>query len=359
MSSLLFTRLSIRGVELPNRIVVSPMCQYSARDGFANDWHLVNVGSRAVGGAGLVFVEATAVEAIGRITHEDLGIWDDRHVLELERIARFIREQGVVPAIQLAHAGRKASTDVPWRGSKPLREDQGAWVPVAPSAVPFSPAHAVPRALSIDEIAEVVSSFVSATHRARAAGFEVIEIHGAHGYLIHEFLSPLSNTRSDRYGGSFENRSRLAVEIVSAVRGALPDHVPLFLRISATDWAPGGWDLDSAVELARRVKTTGVDLVDCSSGGLVHDAAIPLAPGFQVPFAQRIRRDAGIATGAVGLITDVHQAEEILRSGQADLIFMAREFLRSPYWPVQAARQLGDEPSVPPQYQRAYPKTTP
>ena len=358
-SSSLFTPLKIRGVTFRNRIAVSPMCQYSSDDGFANDWHVVHLGSRAVGGAALVFTEATAVEAHGRISPADLGIWKDEHIANLSRIAAFIKQQGAVPGMQIAHAGRKGSTRVPWQGGAPIPPDQGGWQTVAPSAIPFRPGDPAPTELSRTEIRNVVDAFTAAARRARTAGFEVLEIHGAHGYLINEFLSPVSNHRTDDYGGSFENRIRFALEIADAVRRNWPADFPLFLRISATDWAEGGWTLDDSVALAARVRDHGIDLVDCSSGGNVIDAKIRLGPGYQVPFAERIRREAGILTGAVGMITEPRQAEEILQTGRADLILMAREFLRDPYWPLHAAPGLEAEAAVPVQYTRAFPPAKP
>lgn len=351
---MLFEPLTIRGATLRNRIVVSPMCQYSAEDGFAGDWHLVHLGSRAIGGAGSVIVEATAVEERGRISPGDLGIWKDAHIEPLLRITRFCREYGALPGIQLAHAGRKASTEVPWRGGKPLPAEAGGWQTVAPSAIPFDAGYPSPRELSLEEIRRIVKAFADAAVRAREAGFELIELHGAHGYLLHEFLSPLSNRRTDEYGGSLENRTRIVREVVQAVRRTWPERLPLFLRISASDWAEGGWTLDDSVELARMVAPLGVDLIDNSSGGLVPYAKIEVRPGYQVPFAREIRQKTGLKTGAVGMITDPEQAEAILQDGSADLIVMAREFLREPYWPVKAASALGYEFSVPPQYQRAF-----
>ncbi len=356
----IFDPLSIRDVTLPNRIAVSPMCQYSSHDGFANDWHLVHLGCRAVGGAGLVFTEASAVTSEGRITYGDLGIWRREHVEFLQRITRFLKNHGAVPGMQLAHAGRKASThELPWLGSGALSPQQGAWVPVAPSAVPFAGNYAPPRAATKEEIIEIVNAFGAAARRALEAGFQVLEIHSAHGYLIHEFLSPLSNLRTDEYGGSFENRTRLAREVVSAVRKQWPERLPLFIRISATDWKQGGWDIEQSVELARQLAPLGVDLVDCSSGGLVHDQEILLGPGYQVPFAERIRRETGIMTGAVGLIESKEQAEGILARNEADLVLMAREFLRDPYWVLRAARELGHPISWPDQYARIAPAGSP
>jgi 2,4-dienoyl-CoA reductase-like NADH-dependent reductase (Old Yellow Enzyme family) len=350
----LLTPLEIRGVTLRNRIGVSPMCQYSAEDGFANDWHLVHLGSRAVGGAGLVMMEATAVEDRGRISAHDTGIWKDVHTAFLTRITGFIARQGAVPGIQLAHAGRKASTRPPWEGGTAVPPDAGGWQPCAPSALPFRPEDPLPAELSKAGIQSVVNAFGSAAKRALAAGFQVVEIHAAHGYLIHQFLSPLSNRRTDEYGGDFDNRIRFALEVVEAVRSAWPGRLPLFLRISATDWMPDGWTADESVELARRVKSLGVDLIDCSSGGASPHAKIPLEPGYQVPFAERIRREAGILTAAVGLITTSAQAQEILRSGKADLVLLAREFLRDPYFPRRAAQELGQKVKPPVQYGRAW-----
>ena len=350
----LFTPVTVGEVTFRNRIAVSPMCQYSSQDGFASDWHLVHLGSRAVGGAGLVMMEATAVDARGRISPSDNGIWKDEHVDVLARIAAFVRQQGAVAGIQLAHAGRKASTLRPWEGGGVISQQEGGWQPVAPSALPFQPTDPAPAELSSSEIAAIVDAFAASARRALRAGFQVLEVHGAHGYLIHEFLSPLSNRRGDQYGGSFENRIRFALEAVEAVRGVWPNHLPLFLRISATDWVDGGWDIDDSVQLARRVRELGVDLIDCSSGGLSPLQKIPLAPGYQVPFAARIKQEAGILTGAVGLITMPSQADEIVRSGRADLVLLAREFLRDPYFPLHAARALGVDMKAPVQYLRAF-----
>jgi 2,4-dienoyl-CoA reductase-like NADH-dependent reductase (Old Yellow Enzyme family) len=352
----LFTPLRIRDITLRNRITVSPMCQYSAEEGFANDWHLVHLGSRAVGGAGLVLMEATAVEARGRISPDDTGIWKDEHIEPLSRITRFLREHGAAAGVQLAHAGRKASTPAPWRSGSVIAPEGGGWQPVAPSAVPFHPGDPAPHELSIAEVGLIVDAFRSAAGRAVEAGFQVVEIHAAHGYLIHQFLSPLSNRRTDEYGGSFENRIRFALEVVHAVRSTWPENLPLFLRISATDWVEGGWEVDQSVELARRVRESGVDLIDCSSGGLSPEQRIALGPGYQVPFAERIRREAGIMTGAVGLITTAGQAAEIVRSGQADLVLLARQFLRDPYFPLRAARELDEYVDAPVQYLRAFTK---
>jgi len=339
---------------LRNRVAVSPMCQYSSDDGFANDWHLVHLGSRAAGGAGLVMVEASAVEARGRISPSDMGIWKDEHVAFLARIASFVERQGAAAGIQIAHAGRKASTRRPWEGSGVVREEEGGWRAIAPSAIPFHPGDPAPEELTKVEIARVVEAFAAAARRALQAGFQVLEIHAAHGYLIHEFLSPLSNRRGDEYGGDFEKRIRMALEVIEAVRREWPNHLPLFLRISATDWVQGGWDIGDAVKLARSVRELGVDLIDCSSGGLAPQQQVPLAPGYQVPFAARIRREANIMTGAVGLITTPQQAEDIVGSGQADLVLLAREFLRDPYFPLHAAKALGAEVKPPVQYLRAF-----
>jgi len=330
------------------------MCQYSSEDGFASDWHLVHLGSRATGGAGLVIAEATAVEDIGRISPGDLGIWKDEHVPALARIAAFLKEYGSAAGIQLAHAGRKASTHVPWEGGRAIAPGEGGWQPIAPSAVPFNNGDPTPREMSRDDIARVVDSFAAAARRALAAGFNVVELHGAHGYLIHEFLSPLNNQRTDEYGGSFDNRVRFALEVAAAVRRVWPEELPLFQRISATDWVEGGWDIDQSVELARRLKSMGVDLVDCSSGGAVPGAAIPIAPGYQAPFADRIRHETGIMTGAVGMITEATQADALIRNGHADLVLLAREMLRSPYWPIEAAQALNQDAPVPVQYIRAF-----
>ncbi|NCT68600.1 MAG: NADH:flavin oxidoreductase/NADH oxidase [Rhodanobacteraceae bacterium] len=351
---LLFEPLTIGDVTLRNRIAISPMCEYSATDGMPDDWHLVHLGSRAVGGAGLVFTEATAVSPEGRISPADTGIWNDTQRDAWARIVAFIGSQGAAAGIQLAHAGRKAGTDAPWRGGKPLGLAHGGWVPFAPSALAFDDAHLVPQALDAAGLAKVVADFRAATARARDAGFHVVEIHAAHGYLLHEFLSPLCNRREDAYGGSLTNRARLLREVVAAVRAEWPAPRPLVVRVSATDWAEGGWDIDECVELARWLKRDGVDLIDCSSGGAVPHAKVPAAPGYQVPFAARIRREAGIATGAVGLITEPRQAADILARGDADLVLLARESLRDPYFPRRAAAELGVAIEAPPQYRRAW-----
>jgi 2,4-dienoyl-CoA reductase-like NADH-dependent reductase (Old Yellow Enzyme family) len=354
----LFDELKIRGLTLRNRIAVSPMCQYSCTDGLANDWHFVHLASRAVGGAALVFTEATAVTADGRISPQDLGIWNDAQRDALARIVSFIDSQGAVAGVQLAHAGRKASTRRPWGnpgGAAP--EAEGGWPIVhAPSAMAFASDYLVPHAMTEAEIAEVVEAFAAAARRALHAGFRVIELHAAHGYLLHEFLSPLSNTRTDGYGGSFENRVRFVREVATAVRRVWPESHALFARISATDWTPGGWDLPQSVQLAKILKECGVDLIDCSSGGNVATAKIPIGPGYQTPFAEAVRRDAGIPTGTVGMITDAIQAEHVIRTEQADIVLLARELLRDPYWPLRAARELGHEMGWPAQYLRAGPK---
>ncbi len=349
----LFEPLTIRGVAFRNRIFVSPMCEYSSVDGLPNDWHLVHLGSRAVGGAGLVLTEATAVSPEGRISPADTGIWSSAHAEAFARITAFVRGHGAVPGIQLAHAGRKASTATPWAGGGPLAADQGAWQTLGPSAVPFDTGWHTPHALTVPELDEVLTQWVAATRRSMDAGFDVIELHFAHGYLLHQFLSPLSNHRSDEYGGSLENRMRFPLRIAAAVREVWPERLPLFVRISATDWTDGGWDIDQSVQFAARLRDLGVDLVDCSSGGNVAHATIPVGPGYQVPFAAQIRREARIATGAVGMITEPHQANEIITSGQADSVLMARELLRDPYWPLHAARALGVDVPWPSQYLRA------
>jgi 2,4-dienoyl-CoA reductase-like NADH-dependent reductase (Old Yellow Enzyme family) len=356
----LFDELKLRGITLRNRIAVSPMCEYSSTDGLANDWHMVHLGSRAVGGAALVFSEATAVTPEGRISPQDLGIWNDAQRDALAPIVAFVNAQGAAAGIQLAHAGRKASLRRPWDPPGIVPPSEGGWERIdAPSAIAFDKNFLTPHEMSEADIAAVVAAFVAATKRALDAGFKVIELHAAHGYLIHEFLSPISNTRTDRYGGSFENRTRFARETVSAVRAAWPDALPLFVRISATDYTEGGWDLTQSIELARELKKLGVDLIDCSSGGNVATAKIPLGPGYQVPFAESIKRDAQIPTGAVGLITESAQADAIVRTGQADIVLLARELLRDPYWPLRAATELGQTISWPAQYLRAGPKGAP
>jgi 2,4-dienoyl-CoA reductase-like NADH-dependent reductase (Old Yellow Enzyme family) len=349
----LFQPLTLRGLTLPNRIAVSPMCQYQAKDGLPSNWHLVHLGGLAQGGAGLVLTEAAAVLPEGRISPEDLGLWNMAQAEALAPMAHFIKSQGAVPGIQLAHAGRKASTFSPWRGSGSVPLQAGGWTPAAPSALPFDPTWTVPTALDEPGIIAVIDAFMDAARRALAAGFQVIEVHAAHGYLLHQFLSPLSNHRTDAYGGSFENRTRLVREVVGALRSILPEELPLFVRISATDWVDGGWNLEESVALAKELKALGVDLVDTSSGGLSPLQKIILGPGYQVPFAARIRAEAGIATGAVGLITEANQAEQILAEGSADLVLLARELLRNPRWPLHAAQVLGTEVPWPASYARA------
>ncbi|MDB5242434.1 MAG: NADH:flavin oxidoreductase [Spirosoma sp.] len=355
--SILFSPITLRGVQLKNRLVVSPMCQYSSVDGFANDWHLVHLGSRAVGGAGLIFTEAAAISPEGRITPDDLGIWSDEHVVELKRIVQFLHQHGSVAGIQLAHAGRKASHRSPWKGGTAIDPtEESGWQTVAPSAIPFVQTEPVPTELDADGIQKVLTDFEAAAHRALEAGFQVVEIHAAHGYLLHEFLSPLSNQRTDAYGGSFDNRIRLLLDVVARVQTVWPADLPLFVRISATDWTEGGWTADDSVTLARRLMEIGVNVVDCSTGGNVPHASIPVGPGYQVQFAERIKRETSIMTAAVGMITSVEQAEAILSSGQADLVLLAREFLRSPYFPLQAAHTLNEDMTWPVQYERAKPR---
>ncbi|WP_298739618.1 NADPH dehydrogenase NamA [uncultured Chitinophaga sp.] len=353
--SQLFSPLTIKGLQFKNRIAVSPMCQYSSEDGFANDWHLVHLGSRAVGGAGLIITEAAAVSPEGRISPEDLGIWKDEHVEKLRQITSFISAQQCVPGIQLAHAGRKASTNAPWKGRGEVTVANGGWVTVAPSAIRFSDNYPLPEALTIEGIHKVIADFTAAAKRSLAAGFKVIEVHAAHGYLVHQFLSPLSNHRTDEYGGSFENRIRLLLEIIESVKTVWPQELPLFVRISATDWVDGGWNPDESVKLAHILKESGVDLVDVSSGGLSVQQHIPVGPAYQLPFASRIRKETGILTGTVGMITNATQAETILVNGDADMVIMARELLRNPYFPLQAAQELNDKISWPIQYERAKP----
>jgi 2,4-dienoyl-CoA reductase-like NADH-dependent reductase (Old Yellow Enzyme family) len=351
----LFEPLRLRGVTFRNRIFVSPMCMYSAEDGVPNDWHFVHLGSRAVGGAALVMVEATGVSAEGRISPGDTGLWNARQVAAFRRITDFVAARGAVPGIQLAHAGRKASTHAPWKGGRPLVAGEGAWATLGPSPISFDQGFPPPREMTHAEIDLVTAEFAAAAERAVGAGFRVVEVHAAHGYLLHEFLSPLSNRRADEYGGSLENRMRFPLRGVRAVRRAFPEDRPIFVRLSATDWVEGGWDLPQAIELSKLLKKDGVDLVDCSSGGLVPNAKVAVQPGYQVPFAEAIRREAGIATGAVGMITEPRQAEEILAAGQADAIVMARAFLRDPYWPLHAAQELGADVDWPVQYARAKP----
>ena len=351
--STLFSPFAIKGVTFRNRIAVSPMCQYSAVEGFANDWHLVHLGSRAVGGAALIIQEATAVCPEGRISPDDLGIWSDAHVNKLLPITAFIHSQGAIAGIQLAHAGRKASVSAPWRGNKFLQAGEGGWQTVSASATPFRPTDALPLALTKDGIGKVVDDFKQAAARALQAGYKVVEVHAAHGYLLHQFLSPLINTRTDEYGGSFENRIRLLLQVVTAVQTEWPADKPLFVRLSCTDWAEGGWDIEETVKLCGVLKGMGVDLIDASSGGAVQHQKIAVGPGYQVAFAERIRRACGIATGAVGLITEARQAEDIVATGQADMVLLARQLLRDPYFPMHAAKALGADIDWPPQYERA------
>jgi 2,4-dienoyl-CoA reductase-like NADH-dependent reductase (Old Yellow Enzyme family) len=352
----LFAPLSLRSLSLPNRIAVSPMCMYSAADGLATDFHLVHLGSLALGGAGLVLSEAIAVSPEGRISPKDLGLWSDAQIAPLARITRFIRAQGSHAGIQLAHAGRKASTAAPGEGSGELPPAQGGWQTVAPSALRFSDSYPLPATLDADGIKQVVADFVAAAQRALIAGFEVAEVHAAHGYLLHQFLSPLANQRTDEYGGSFENRIRLTLEVTQAVRAVWPQALPMFVRLSATDWAEGGWSADETVELARRLKALGADLIDISTGGMLPVASMPIGPGYQTAFAARVKHEAGIASSAVGLITQAAQADHIIRSGQADMVMLARELLRDPHWPLQAARELGQPAAWPRQYLRAGPQ---
>jgi 2,4-dienoyl-CoA reductase-like NADH-dependent reductase (Old Yellow Enzyme family) len=349
----LLSPLTMRGLTLRNRIAMSPMCQYSCVEGRATDWHLVHLGSRAVGGAALVMAEATAVEARGRISPADLGLWEDGQTDPLARIVRFVEAQGAVAGVQLAHAGRKGSSRAPWEGGGAIAPGQGGWEVVAPSPIPFATGSPVPAALDADGMRAVVESFARAAGRARTAGFRVVEVHAAHGYLLHEFLSPLSNRRTDAYGGSLENRSLLLREVIGAVRRVWPEELPLLVRLSATDWVPEGWDIEQSVELCRGLAGLGVDLVDVSSGGTSSAAAVPAGPGYQCAFAERIRREAGIRTGAVGLITTPEQADHVIRTGQADLVLLGRELLRDPYFALRAARALGGEGAWPKQYLRA------
>jgi len=350
----LFSPLRVRGVELRSRIAVSPMCEYSSEDGFANDWHLVHLGSRAVGGAALVMTEAAAVTAVGRISPQDLGIWKDEHVPMLARAAEFVAAHGAVPGIQLAHAGRKASTARPWEDRAPVPPERGGWQPVGASAIPYDDGWLVPRELSAEEVEQVPAAFAAAARRALAAGFRWIELHAAHGYLLHSFLSPLSNMRADAWGGSWEARAKLVLDTVRALRAEAGEDVPLAVRLSATDWVPGGWGETDTVRLAPLLGAAGADLVDCSSGGLSPAQQVALGPGYQVPFAEAVRRETGMLTGAVGLITEPEQADEIVRSGRADLVLLGRGLLRDPYWPLHAARALGREAPVPIQYVRAF-----
>ena len=355
----LFETLNLRSIAFPNRIAVSPMCQYSCEDGFVTDWHLVHLGSRAVGGAGVVFVEASAVLPQARISPQDVGIWSEAHIEPLARIVRFIHQQGALAGLQLAHAGRKASTYRPWEGEGQVGEGEGGWADVvAPSAVAFTDSYPMPREMTRIDIEGAVDAFSRAAQRALEAGFDVVEVHAAHGYLLHEFLSPLSNLRTDVYGGNLENRMRMPREVVEAVRRVWPERLPLFVRISVSDWTEGGWNVDDSIELVRHLAILGVDLVDCSSGGNVATARIPIGPGYQTSFAEQIRRATGMPTGAVGMILDPAQADHIIRSGQADIVFVARELLRDPYWPLRAARELGTAVPWPAQYLRAAPRGT-
>jgi 2,4-dienoyl-CoA reductase-like NADH-dependent reductase (Old Yellow Enzyme family) len=349
----LFQPIIIKGVELRNRIVVSPMCEYSSEDGYANDWHLVHLGSRAVGRAGLIITEATAISPEGRITPGDLGIWKDEHIPELKHIVNFIESQEGVTGIQLAHAGRKASHHAPWQGGGPLSKEEGAWQTLGPSPIPFKEGTPPPKEMDSNDIEKFLNDFRAATIRAVKAGFKVVEIHAAHGYLLHEFLSPLSNQRKDEYGGSFENRIRLLLQVVDKVKEVWPTDYPLFVRISATDWVDGGWTVDDSVKLSYELKDKGIDLIDCSSGGNVPGVKIPAGPLYQLPFAERIKQATGLLTGAVGIITTPHQAEEIISGQKADIILLARQFLRDPYFPLHAAKKLGVEIKWPVQYERA------
>ena len=352
--SLLLSPYTLRGVTARNRIWVAPMCQYSAVDGMPDDWHLVHLGARAVGGAGVVFTEATAVSPEGRISPQDTGIWTDEQAQAWARTVAFVQGQGALAGVQLAHAGRKGSTRRPWEGRGAVAPEDGGWLPVGPTADAY-PGLAQPSALDGAGIAKVRSDFVAATRRALTAGFDLVEVHAAHGYLLHEFLSPLSNARTDAYGGDLAGRMRLVLEVVEDVRAVWPDDQPVVLRISASDWVEGGWTVEDSVALAKEAAARGVDLVDCSSGGNSPDQSIPLGPGYQVPFAAQVRRDAGVATGAVGLLTDPHHAEQLLADGSADVVLLARELLRDPHWPLHAASALGDDVAWPVQYDRARP----
>jgi len=354
--SKLLSPISIKDLKFKNRIFMSPMCQYSATDGVPNDWHLVHLGSRAVGGAALVLMEATAVSPEGRISPGDLGIWSDEHLKAFRKITRFVESQDAIAGIQLAHAGRKASTKIPWRGDGVVPDAEGGWDVLAPSAIKFADNYPPPKEMSAADMKAVVRQWRKAARRSLEAGFQVVEIHMAHGYLLHQFLSPLSNLRKDEYGGDLHHRLRFPLEVATVVREAWPSQLPLFVRISATDWIEGGWDLPQSVALAKELRKIGVDLIDCSSGGVVPAAKIPIAPGYQVAFAEEIRRQTGLMTGAIGLITDAVQAENILVAGQADAVFMARELLRDPYFPLHAAKILGDDPPYPNQYLRAKPR---
>lgn len=349
----LFDPLTLRSVRFRNRIFVSPMCQYSSNDGSPTDWHLVHLGSRAAGGAGLVMVEASGVSPEGRITYWDSGLWNDEQARAFLRISTFVEDQGAVAGIQLAHAGRKASTDKPWNGGRVITEGPHSWTPVAPSAIPFREGDPPPRAMTGRDIDKVAGDFEHSAELALDAGFRVVELHFAHGYLMHEFLSPLCNSRSDEYGGSLENRMRLPLRVAECVRKKWPEELPLFVRISATDWAPGGWDIQQSVDLCKRLREIGIDLIDCSSGGAVAHAKVELGPGYQVPFARTIRHEAAIPTAAVGMITEARQANDIIGNGSADAVLMARQFLREPYFPIHAARDLGKHVDWPVQYERA------
>ncbi|MBD1393212.1 NADPH dehydrogenase NamA [Mucilaginibacter glaciei] len=350
----LFSPLKIKSIELKNRIVVSPMCEYSSIDGFANNWHLVHLGARAIGGAGLIITEAAAVSAEGRITFADLGIWKNEHIAKLKEITNFIEEQGAFAGVQLAHAGRKASHTEPWNGGKQLPPtDENGWDTVAPSAIPFGREPIAPVEVDKAGIVKVIADFKAAAGRALAAGFKVIELHAAHGYLIHQFLSPISNQRTDEYGGLFAHRIRLLLEILAAVKEVWPEEYPLFVRISATEWTEGGWTIEDSVGLSKILKENGVDLIDCSTGGNVAGAQIPLKPGYQVEFAETIKKETDILTGAVGLITEAEQANEIITNGQADVVLLARELLKDPHFPLRAAHELGVEVKWPSQYERA------
>jgi len=351
--SQLFSPIKIRGLEFKNRIFVSPMCQYSARDGWPTDWHLVHYGSRAVGGAACLIMEATAVSPEGRISPDDLGLWSDDFVPAFKKITDVIKAQNAIPGIQLAHAGRKASILPPWKGDRPLKKEEGAWPVIAPSAIPFDHHFPTPIEMSLEDIELIKRKFSEAAIRAVQAGFELIEIHQAHGFLVHQFLSPLSNKRTDSYGGSLENRCRLALEIAKEIRDHIPDNMPLLVRLSSTDWVENGWDIEQSIYLARGLKEAGVDLIDCSSGGNVPAAKIPAGPGYQLPFSERIKKEVKILTGGVGFITSPEQAETVVRSGQADIVLLGREILRHPYWPLEAAKRLRVEIKWPEQYLRA------
>jgi 2,4-dienoyl-CoA reductase-like NADH-dependent reductase (Old Yellow Enzyme family) len=349
----LFGAITLRELSIRNRIFVSPMCQYCSRDGVPTDWHLVHLGSRAVGGAGLVMVEASAVAPEGRISPDDSGIWNSEQAEAFSRIARFIREQGAAPGIQLAHAGRKASTDLPWNGGGPLDAKHRGWQPVAPSPLPYAPGYPVPREATAEDLEYILGQFASAARRSAEAGFQVAEVHMAHGYLLHEFLSPLSNERNDEFGGSLENRLRFPLRVAKAVRDTWPEHLPVFVRVSASDWVDGGWDLTQTLELAAQLKKMGIDLIDCSSGGVVPEGAPPFGPGFQTPFASAIKKEICIPTGAVGYISDAAQAEQVVATGLADAVLLARGMLKDPYWPLHAAKALGVDLPWPVQYERA------